>query len=193
MRATPPPGAAQAAASLGLASAAPPPAPPPAPDDQIVQDIQDIDEVSAENLEALATARQMERAEAAAAAERAAEEQVLQAARAADLAGESAFRRHEAGEAVAAEVQADTTDALRQALRELESEVEAPLGATRGDGSAVCPPEYPIKGNATSKIYHVPGQVSYPQTIAEFCFASAAAAEAAGFRQSRARVARQRD
>jgi hypothetical protein len=151
-----------------------------------------IDEAAAQDRDAIAAARRLERAEAAAAAERAAEEQAQQAARAAEVAGESEVRRLEAGEAVAVESQADTADALREALRELEDEGEVPFGAIAGRGSADCPAEYPIKGNASSKIYHVPGQVSYPQTIAELCFASAEAAEAAGFRQSRARPARDR-
>jgi hypothetical protein len=62
-----------------------------------------------------------------------------------------------------------------------------PAGAVAGNGTAVCPPDYPIKGNRQSRIYHRPGQVSYPSTVAEYCFASEEAAESAGFRQSRAR------
>lgn len=77
-------------------------------------------------------------------------------------------------------------EALRQGLRELDEEAEIPLGAIAGDGTAVCTEGYPIKGNASSKIYHEPNQTSYPQTIAEFCFASAEAAELAGFRRSKA-------
>jgi hypothetical protein len=151
----------------------------------------------------------IERAEAAAAAERAAEEQAERAARDAELAGESATRRMAAAEAAAEEARADTADAvgsefvpgaavpadqessatgvLREAMRELDNERVVPLGAIAGDGTAICPPGFPVKGNAQSRIYHEPGQVSYPPTVAEFCFASAEAAEAAGFRQSRAR------
>ena len=129
----------------------------------------------------------LERAEARAEAERAAEEQAVRAAEAADLAGESVERRAAAAEAAAAEARADTEDALRAGMRELDAEAEIPLGAVAGDGSATCPPGYPVKGNGSSRIYHLPSQVSYPPTIAEFCFASAEAAEAAGFRQSRAR------
>jgi hypothetical protein len=81
----------------------------------------------------------------------------------------------------------DEKEALRQGLRELENEPEVPMGAILGDGTHVCPPDFPVKGNAQSMIYHEPGQSSYPPTIAEFCFASAEAAEAAGYRQSRAR------
>ncbi len=83
--------------------------------------------------------------------------------------------------------------ALRAALADLDNELEAPLGAIAGDGTVICPPDFPIKGNAQSRIYHEPGQASYRQTIAEFCFASAEAAEAAGFRQSRARGQRSQE
>jgi hypothetical protein len=90
----------------------------------------------------------------------------------------------------------DAGEASRAALRagladlEAESSVDAPFGSITGDGSAVCPPEYPIKGNKQSLIYHEPGQSSYAATIPEFCFASREAAEAAGYRQSRARGGR---
>jgi HSP20 family protein len=58
----------------------------------------------------------------------------------------------------------------------------APADAVQGDGTTNCPPDYPVKGNADSGLYHEPGSSSYAQTIPEFCFASASAAEAAGFR-----------
>lgn len=51
-----------------------------------------------------------------------------------------------------------------------------------GDGTRECPPDYPIKGNASSRIYHRPGDSSYAATIAEVCFVSAEDAEAEGFR-----------
>jgi len=60
-----------------------------------------------------------------------------------------------------------------------------PQGAVPGDGSRECPPDFPIKGNASSRIYHAPGQASYANTIAEFCFASAEVAQAAGYRPPR--------
>jgi large subunit ribosomal protein L17 len=60
-----------------------------------------------------------------------------------------------------------------------------PAGAIAGDGSHDCPEGFPIKGNASSNIYHEPESASYSQTIPEFCFASSAEAEAAGFRASR--------
>lgn len=60
-----------------------------------------------------------------------------------------------------------------------------PPGAVAGDGTATCPADFPIKGNASSMIFHQPGQSSYERTIAEFCFASEEAAVAAGYRPPR--------
>lgn len=57
----------------------------------------------------------------------------------------------------------------------------APKGAIRAQG-ANCPGDYPIKGNANSRIYHLPTESSYEQTIPEFCFATEADAKSAGFR-----------
>ena len=57
-----------------------------------------------------------------------------------------------------------------------------PTGAVAGDGTHACPPDFPIKGNASSMIYHQPGQPSYDRTVPEFCFASEHDAEAAGYR-----------
>ncbi|ETA66390.1 50S ribosomal protein L17, sunset domain variant [Haloechinothrix halophila] len=60
---------------------------------------------------------------------------------------------------------------------------EAPFGegshAPLEDGSQ--PEGFPIKGNASSKLYHVPGSSHYERTTAEVWFASEEAAEAAGF------------
>ena len=61
-----------------------------------------------------------------------------------------------------------------------------PARAVAGDGSSECPADYPIKGNASSSIFHEPGSGSYGRTIPEFCFNSVQAAEAAGYRASRA-------
>jgi large subunit ribosomal protein L4 len=43
------------------------------------------------------------------------------------------------------------------------------------------PEGFPIKGNASSMLYHVPGSPFYKRTVAEVWFRSAEAAEAAGF------------
>ena len=54
--------------------------------------------------------------------------------------------------------------------------------ALPGDGTTDCPESHPIKGNASSMIYHEPGRASYARTIPEYCFATAEDAEAAGYR-----------
>jgi large subunit ribosomal protein L4 len=51
--------------------------------------------------------------------------------------------------------------------------------APLADGSQ--PEGFPVKGNADSMLYHVPGSSFYARTEAEVWFASAEAAEAAGF------------
>lgn len=64
-----------------------------------------------------------------------------------------------------------------------EASVAGPFGpgshAANDDGSE--PAGYPIKGNAQSMLYHVPGSRYYAATIAEAWFATEEAAEAAGF------------
>lgn len=48
-----------------------------------------------------------------------------------------------------------------------------------------CPSWAPIKGNASSMIYHVPGGRSYKATKPEECFSSGAAAVKAGYRKAK--------
>jgi hypothetical protein len=57
-----------------------------------------------------------------------------------------------------------------------------PEGAIRGDGTATCPPGFPVKANTQSMIYHTMQSRVYKQTIAELCFSSPEAAETAGYR-----------
>ncbi len=49
------------------------------------------------------------------------------------------------------------------------------------DDPAEAPDGFPVKGNADSMLYHVPESSFYKRTVAEVWFASAEAAEAAGF------------
>jgi hypothetical protein len=58
-------------------------------------------------------------------------------------------------------------------------------GSVAGTGESDCPEGYPIKGNASSQIYHLPGQGSYENTVPEICFATEADAENAGYRASK--------
>jgi large subunit ribosomal protein L4 len=62
----------------------------------------------------------------------------------------------------------------KKAAAEKAGFVEAPE-----DGSQ--PKGYPIKGNADSMLYHVPGSAFYDRTVAEVWFATEEAAEAAGY------------
>ncbi len=67
------------------------------------------------------------------------------------------------------------------AAKEAESDAapEYP-GSVKADGDEA-PEGYEIKGNASSKLYHVPGSAFYNRTVPEYWFASAEDAEAAGF------------
>ena len=54
-----------------------------------------------------------------------------------------------------------------------------------GDGTDTCPPEFPIKANGRSGIYHWPGALAYAQTHPTLCFRSTESADHAGFRPAR--------
>lgn len=77
---------------------------------------------------------------------------------------------------------AETTDAVTHGTVE-PSTVTEPHGegshASLEDGSQ--PEGFPIKGNVDSKLYHTPESPHYGRTVAGVWFASAEAAEAAGF------------
>ncbi len=61
--------------------------------------------------------------------------------------------------------------------------------ATAAVDASACPAAKPVKGNVPGgggdRIYHLPGTRWYARTVPEECFATAAAAEAAGFRSPR--------
>jgi hypothetical protein len=79
-----------------------------------------------------------------------------------------------------AESQREDTAERRQTLAERYAS-RLPTDAVQGGGTTACPSGYPVKGNTESGLYHVPESSAYAQTIPEFCFASASAAESAGF------------
>jgi micrococcal nuclease len=69
------------------------------------------------------------------------------------------------------------------------SSASASASASAGGGAVPpvggeCPASAPIKGNESSGIYHMPGGSYYDATEAEECFATEAAAQAAGYRAS---------
>lgn len=86
------------------------------------------------------------------------------------------------------ELQGSTSNTSRTETRGWEPSNEqhqsggGPGGSVRGDGSPNCPTGYPIKGNARSRIYHMPTDSSYEATVPELCFATEEDAKAAGFR-----------
>jgi large subunit ribosomal protein L4 len=58
---------------------------------------------------------------------------------------------------------------------------DLPAGAVAATEDGEAPAGHEIKGNSESGLYHVPGSRFYNQTVAELWFATAEAAEAAGF------------
>jgi large subunit ribosomal protein L4 len=62
-----------------------------------------------------------------------------------------------------------------------ESEASEWSGSVTALADGSQPEGYPIKGNADSMLYHVPGSAFYDRTDAEFWFDTEASAEAAGF------------
>jgi large subunit ribosomal protein L17 len=75
-------------------------------------------------------------------------------------------------------------DTTATEVEESDATDEAPYGA--GSHAPLEDPNeepegFPIKGNADSMLYHLPGTSHYGRTVAEVWFATAEAAEAAGF------------
>jgi large subunit ribosomal protein L17 len=83
-------------------------------------------------------------------------------------------------EAAAAETKASEDEAKAESAEE-STAVELPAGAVAATEDGSAPEGHTVKGNADSGKYHVEGSQWYDQTIAEFWFADAEAAEAAGF------------
>jgi len=82
-----------------------------------------------------------------------------------------------------AEAAAPAEQAAPAEVEESSSTEDAPYGegshAPLADGGQ--PDGFPVKGNDDSKLYHLAGTSHYDRTVAEVWFASADAAEAAGF------------
>ena len=88
-----------------------------------------------------------------------------------------------AAETKAAEDEATTAGATTDdaATTDSAAERELPAGAVTATEDGSAPEGYSVKGNADSGKYHVEGSQWYDQTVAEFWFADAEAAEDAGF------------
>lgn len=63
--------------------------------------------------------------------------------------------------------------------------VTTPTSYRPPKGSWTCPSWAPIKGNASSHIYHLPSGAFYARTKPEICFATESAAVHAGYRKSK--------
>jgi hypothetical protein len=71
-----------------------------------------------------------------------------------------------------------------EALEAVRAAAAAHGGAIPGDGTDRCPLSYPIKGTMMAMQYYLPADPAYTAAVADVCFQSAAAAEAAGFSES---------
>jgi large subunit ribosomal protein L17 len=94
---------------------------------------------------------------------------------------DSAKRKAAQAEAEAAAVETKASEDEAKAESTEDTAVELPAGAVAATEDGAAPEGYTVKGNADSGKYHVEGSQWYDQTIAEFWFADAEAAEAAGF------------
>jgi large subunit ribosomal protein L17 len=86
--------------------------------------------------------------------------------------------------AAAAGAPAEAEETTAEAAEESTDVADAPYGEGSHaplDDAAEAPEGFPIKGNDSSKLYHVPGSSHYDRTEAEVWFATPEAAEAAGF------------
>jgi len=87
----------------------------------------------------------------------------------------------------------DAKPAAKPAAKKASKAAE-PATGPYGDGSHAAtedgsePKGFPIKGNADSMLFHVPGSRFYNQTVAEAWFATEEAAEAAGFSKPASQV-----
>jgi hypothetical protein len=75
-----------------------------------------------------------------------------------------------------------------EALEAVRAAAAAHGGAVPGDGTDRCPLSYPIKGTMMVMQYYLPEDPAYTAAVADVCFQSAAAAEAAGFAESSERA-----
>ncbi|WP_030526860.1 50S ribosomal protein L17 [Phycicoccus jejuensis] len=80
---------------------------------------------------------------------------------------------------------------VQETTTEETAAVELPEGAVAANEDGSGPEGYTVKGNADSGKYHVEGSQWFEQTVAEFWFQDAAAAEAAGFEPAGGAAAQQ--
>lgn len=96
-------------------------------------------------------------------------------------ANEEKAAKKDADQAAAEEKTAEAAPAAEAPAADA-AETELPAGAHAPlEDPNEAPEGFPIKGNANSKKYHVPGSSFYDRTIAEIWFATEEDAEAAGY------------
>jgi large subunit ribosomal protein L4 len=78
---------------------------------------------------------------------------------------------------------AEADVAVDEVVEEAAAETDGPqwAGSVQAFADGFEPPEYPIKGNADSMLYHTPESPFYDRTVAEVWFDTEESAEAAGF------------
>ncbi|MEQ8435883.1 MAG: hypothetical protein RIB65_00200 [Ilumatobacter fluminis] len=85
-----------------------------------------------------------------------------------------------------------TTRAATPSASSVEAPTSEPAAMPTSEATWVdptdgtCPVDFPIKGNANSGIYHVPGGRFYERTVPERCYATEDAAVADGYRRAKA-------
>ncbi|WP_353952892.1 50S ribosomal protein L17 [Knoellia sp. S7-12] len=89
--------------------------------------------------------------------------------------------KQDEAKAAAVETKAAEDAAHESEATEAAAAVELPKGAVASNEDGSAPEGHTVKGNADSGKYHVEGSQWYDQTDAEFWFASAEDAQAAGF------------
>ena len=106
-----------------------------------------------------------------------------------DTVAEEVVAEETVVEEAVAEEAAPEEAAAEAADSDNDGESDATDESPHGDGSRLAtdddamPEGFEIKGNASSKLYHVPGSSFYDRTKAEVWFATEEAAEAAGFQK----------
>lgn len=87
-----------------------------------------------------------------------------------------------AGKRVSVRVTGTLSGYVSAAAESAQTSTVSYPGRTKPVGTSTCPSWAPIKGNASSMIYHVPGSRYYDKTNPEECFATVQDAEEAGYR-----------
>lgn len=89
------------------------------------------------------------------------------------------------GKRISVRVTGSQSGFLTQSITSGQTAAVSYPGRVTQPASYTCPAWAPIKGNADSGIYHMPGQRMYDRTAAEDCFRTEADAIKAGYRKSK--------